>query len=205
VKGKVSYLEIAIDFLFKDTSDLLIFQSGVQSSWRYFPASGTAPSSYTGAKKSVSKSLAYTKIEPFGMGGDVWTCPRARFERRLRYLGVSPVELGNLPNKFSGLWVISIAAADSLVVHEVNHWAEFVQIAKAFGIASALTHFPKQRANLLKLLKQCRVEWWKPATYMKNWEETVSTQLRLHLACNQLHDVAHTSTPSKSASAVIGP
>ena len=89
-KGKVSYLEVAIDFLFKDTWDLLIHKSGVHSSYRYFPLSGAAPSVYTGAVKSASKSAAYTKTKPKIVGatrstpsGRGWSAGSATWATRL--------------------------------------------------------------------------------------------------------------------------
>ena len=105
-----------------------------------------------------------------------------RLERKERYLGLRPVELGGLKNLFADVNVFSISAAESLTNHQLKVWTPFLQKAKVFGVASALAHFPTQRKHLLALLGQCRVPWWKPATYMAHWDLTVAEQLRLSTA-----------------------
>lgn len=182
VDGRVSYLEIAIDFLLKDTADVLIHKAGAQKSKRFFPPSGAPPTSYAGAVKSVSKSVAYTKASPKVLNGYILNSPRARIERRLRNLGLPPVKLLGLSNKFANVEVYSIAAAESLANHQIKNWKPFLQKAKMVGVASALADFPVHRKQLLASLGKCRVPWWKPATYMTNWEQTVAQQLRLSLA-----------------------
>lgn len=182
VKGKVSYLEVAIDFLFKDTADLLIHKSGVQTSYRFFPPHGAAPTVYAGAVNSASKSVAYTKTRPKIMGGHTFNAQQARVERRVRHLGVRPLELGGLKNLFAHVHIFSISKAESLTNDQIKGWNSFLQAVKVLGVASALTNFPAHRKQLLALLSQSQVSWWKPATYMAQWEQVVAKQLRLSLA-----------------------
>jgi hypothetical protein len=177
--GRVSKLEVAIDFLFKDTADLLIHKPGVHTSYRFFPPLGMPASVYAGAVKSTSISVAYNKTKPSILGGHTMNAKRARVERRVRYLGLRPVELGGLKNLFADLGIFSISAAESLTNHQLMAWPSFLQKAKVFGVASALAKFPVHRKQLLGLLSQCRVPWWKPATYMAQWDQTVAEQLRL--------------------------
>lgn len=180
--GTVSYLEVAIDFLFKDTADLLIHKPGVHISKRFFPPSGAPPTVYTGAVKSASKSAAYTKTKPSIIGGHTLNAKRVRVERRVRQLGVPPSELGGLKNLFADLGIFSISAAEALANNQIKPLSLFLQKAKVFGVASALAKFPQHRKQLLGLLSQCRVPWWKPATYMAQWDQTVTDQLRLPVA-----------------------
>ena len=182
VHGKVSYLEVAIDFLLKDTADLLIHKPGVQGSYRYFPGNGTAPSVYAGSVTSASKSVAYTSTKPRTVGGHTFNAKRARVELRFRHLGHHPVALGGLGNRFEHVHLFSISAAEALTNLQLKAWPHFLQKAKMFNVASALAHFPARRKQLLAVLGQCQVPWWKPTTYMAQWEQTVAKQLRLGLA-----------------------
>jgi hypothetical protein len=88
------------------------------------------------------------------------------------------VELRGLKNLFAHVHIFSISAAESLT-GQIQAWVPFLQKAKIVGVASALAEFPKYRKQLLALLQQARVPWWTPATYMREWEQTVARQLRL--------------------------
>ena len=175
----MSYLEIAIDFLFKDTWDLLIHRPGVQSSFTYF-AGKIGPSRYAGARKSTTRLVAYMKDKPVCVGGDVFTSNRVRIELRKRYLGCSPLTLGELPNQFTNVRLYSVTAAEALEDHQMEAWPSFLHSAKQDNVASALAKFPHQRKQIHALLDKCRVPWWTPEQYMANWKQTVA-RLRLSL------------------------
>ena len=92
------------------------------------------------------------------------------------------MKLGAQKNLFANVDLFSISAAESLTDHELKAWPPFLEKAKVFGVASALAKFPEDRKQLLALLGQCRVPWWKPTTYMVDWDQTVAQQLRLPTA-----------------------
>jgi len=179
--GRVSKIEIAIDFLSKDSSDLLAHKAGIQYSHYFYPVVGGARTIYLGSLKG-DKVAIYTKMLPKHIAGHTWEAKRARIEVRRRHLGIPPVELKGIPNPFVPVRIYSISAAQSLPVKPQIPWKPFLQLADANGIAHALRLFPKHRKSLLGHLDQCRVPWWTPGKYLEKWETTVARQLRLHLA-----------------------
>ena len=179
VAGKVSKLEIAIDYLFKNTLDLLVHKPGVQGSQVYFPHTGAPPTLYVGSLHSPSRYVAYTGWKDKVLGQQLLTQQVMRIEARKRNISMSPADLGDLPNQFSGVSLFSIAAAEALGGTSVKEWGCFLGAAKMVGVATALGYYPQQRKKLLTLLSQCCVPWWKPTSCVTHWKQIVDTQLRL--------------------------
>ena len=95
VNGKVSYLEVAVDFLFKDTWDLLTHMPGAHTSLRFFPAEwDRANVLHWSAEEYVGIGELYEGQALRARRANV-ECLRARFERRLRHLGRHPSNSGS--------------------------------------------------------------------------------------------------------------
>jgi hypothetical protein len=185
-QGRVSRLEVAFDFLFNQTCDVLTYVAGTTRSARYFPPAGGAPTSYTGGAKGHLVTAAYTKLDPFMVGGHEFTASRARVELRFRHLGVQPLELvgaaGALVRASScRLEIYSLSKAQQQC-DVPKCWAKFLALASEKNVPAALQMFPNARKALLGTLRCCHASWWKPLTQSADWEEAASKQLRLHLA-----------------------
>lgn len=173
--ARVSYIEIAHDFLNKDTAFYLPYHSASRTSEFHKNPDGSNGSAYLGSKKSSKRYCVYDKakqlIETQGKSN---LKKRMRVEVRLRKTGLKPVQLvDGLENPFQGLELLDVQTLVDL--SDEAAWVDFVQACRCVGTASALKQCNKKLRKLYKArLESAKVGWWDANQWWSKWPSAVA-------------------------------
>jgi hypothetical protein len=201
-RGRISYAEVATDYPWKASDDLLVHLMQSASSARFIDGAQLG-TQYSGGRESAHQLSCYDKSLERWQKGQPWPFAQTfRIEMRLR-TKMTSAEVIALNHPYSRVRVYSLSKAASLSTEKPAAWSAFLACARVSGVAAALTnlggthgHYKRQR--LLQLLSQCQVDWFDPNLFSKNWPATTAVALGItprivELApmdvCNQLHSV----------------
>ena len=157
--GKVSYLEIARDFVGVDKQDLLPWTAHTKKGdiWQKGNEKGSI---YVGSKDSPRQFCIYDKrLQLIAKGQH---CPHqslVRVEARLRNTGILARDLDQIEDPFQALHIASLSKARAL--SKEKQWQLFIQDASNNGTSMA---FPKLSKHYRKIYREqlfeCAVKWW---------------------------------------------
>ena len=157
--GKVSYLEIARDFVGVDKQDLLPWTAHTKKGdiWQKGSEKGAI---YVGSKDSPRQFVIYDKrLQLIAKGQH---CPHqslVRVEARLRNTGILARDLDQIEDPFQALHIASLSKARAL--SKEKQWQLFIQDASNNGTSMA---FPKLSKHYRKIYREqlfeCAVKWW---------------------------------------------
>lgn len=157
--GKISYLEIARDFVGVDKQDLLpwtvhtkkgdIWQKGIEKG-----------SIYIGGKDSPRQFVIYDKRLQLIAKGQHCPYPSlVRIEARLRNTGIPARDLDQLEDPFQALHIASLSKARAL--SKEKQWQFFIQNASNNGASMAFSQLSKHYRKIYReRLNECAVKWW---------------------------------------------
>jgi hypothetical protein len=157
--GKVSYLEIARDFVGVDKQDLLPWTARTKKGniWQKGIEKGAI---YVGHKDSPRRFVVYDKRRQLIAKG--LPCPHpslVRVEARLKNPGILVKDLDHLEDSFQVLHISSLSKARAL--SKEKQWQLFIQDASNNGTSMA---FPKLSKHYRKIYREqlfeCAVKWW---------------------------------------------
>ena len=157
--GKVSYLEIARDFVGVDKQDLLPWTAHTKKGdiWQKGSEKGAI---YVGSKDSPRQFVIYDKrLQLIAKGQH---CPHqslVRVEARLRNTGILARDLDQLEDPFQALHIASLSKARAL--SKEKHWQSFIQNASNNGASMAFSELSKHYRKIYReRLTECAVKWW---------------------------------------------
>ena len=157
--GKVSYLEIARDFVGVDKQDLLPWTAHTKKGdiWQKGNEKGSI---YVGSKDSPRQFCIYDKrLQLIAKGQH---CPHpslVRVETRLRHPDVLARDLDQLKDPFQALHVASLSKARAL--SKEKQWQLFIQNASSNGASMAFSELSKHYRKIYReRLTECAVKWW---------------------------------------------
>ena len=160
--GRISYLEIARDFMGVDKDDLLPWTSHARKGhiWKENDQKGTI---YIGSKDSPRQFVIYDKrLQLIAKG---LPCPYPsilRVEARIKNSGLMAKELESLDVEaiFKPLHVASLSKARELSKEKA--WRSFIETASNQGVIAALSPLSKHYRKIYRdNLMQCLVSWCK--------------------------------------------
>ena len=157
--GKISYLEIARDFVGVDKQDLLPWTAHTKKGdiWQKGNEKGSI---YVGSKDSPRQFCIYDKrLQLIAKGQH---CPHpslVRVETRLRQPDVLARDLDQLEDPFQALHVASLSKARAL--SKEKQWQLFIQNASSNGASMAFSELSKHYRKIYReRLTECAVKWW---------------------------------------------
>ena len=157
--GKVSYIEIARDFVGVDKQDLLPWTAHTKKGdiWQKGSEKGAI---YVGSKDSPRQFVIYDKrLQLIAKG---LTCPHpslVRVEARLRNPGILARDLDQLEDPFQALHIASLSKARAL--SKEKQWQFFIQNASNNGVSMAFSALSKHyRKTYRERLTECAAKWW---------------------------------------------
>lgn len=157
--GKVSYLEIARDFVGVDKQDLLPWTTHTKKGdiWQKGNEKGSI---YVGSKDSPRQFVIYDKrLQLIAKGQH---CPHpslVRVEARLRNTGILARDLDQLEDPFQALHIASLSKARAL--SKEKQWQSFIQNASNNGASMAFFEPSKHYRKIYReRLTECAVKWW---------------------------------------------
>lgn len=157
--GKVSYLEIARDFVGVDKQDLLPWTAHAKKSdiWQKGNEKGAI---YVGSEDSPRQFVIYDKRLQLIAKGQHCPCPSlVRVEARLRSPGIMATDLDQLEDPFPHLHIASLSKARAL--SKEKRWHNFIENASNHGASSAFSQLSKHYRKIYReLLNECAVKWW---------------------------------------------
>lgn len=157
--GKISYLEIARDFVGVDKQDLLPWTAHAKKGdiWQKVGEKGAI---YVGGKDSSRQFVIYDKRLQLIAKGQHCPCPSlVRVEARLRSPGIMATELGQLEDPFPHLHIASLSKARAL--SKEKQWHNFIENASNHGVSSAFSQLSKHYRKIYReRLNECAVKWW---------------------------------------------
>ncbi|MDM7948293.1 hypothetical protein [Hydrogenophaga sp.] len=170
-QSRVSYLEIAKDFVNKAYPEFFPYHPNVKLSKIYFgKKDGEKGSTNLGSVASVRRFCVYDKAKQLveEQSGSNFE-KLIRVEVRLRKTGMSPYELlEGLENPFHGLRILSVQKLLSTSQEEA--WLAFVEQCRCVGTAQALGACSKQNRKLYKTrLDDASVDWWDSSKTWAGW------------------------------------
>jgi len=173
--GRVTRLDVAVDIVGVNISDLLVnVQTSGKQHW-YYSANGKQETGYFGIVKgdNNAKWKAYNKRQQLK---DTTETPVAQADGGLShtrleytYTPMKPLPLlGDLPNRFTEVSVAYPTAPKGIKHHD---WAFFVDSCSRRGEAAALALMPegKTRNRYQNALKIAHAEFWRPAKIWEAW------------------------------------
>jgi len=175
VHGAISYLEIAADFVGRNTSEILIFRPYVNAT--VDGSKKVINTYYLGSRKSARTTVAYNRgSHPGATPAEKAWSNLMRVEVRLRRPKIAPVDLGALKTPFAQVHVcdfesLKAKAGDDPMAIEVLNACRMAGSPVAFSI------HPKYRKPIMKLAASNHAPWWQPANLMNKWQSTVARQL----------------------------
>lgn len=173
--ARVSYIEIAHDFLNKDVALYLPYHPTARTSKFHKNSDGSKGSAYLGSPKSNKRYCVYDKakqlIETQGKSN---LKKRMRVEARLRKTGLKPINLvDGLENPFQGLELLDVRKLVDL--SDEAAWVDFVQACRSVGTAGALKPCNKKLRKLYKArLESAKVGWWDANHWWSKWPSAVA-------------------------------
>ena len=157
--GKVSYIEIARDFVGVDKQDLLPWTAHAKKGdiWQKGSEKGAI---YVGSKDSPRQFVIYDKrLQLIAKGQH---CPHpslVRIEARLRNTGIPARDLDQLENPFQALHIASLSKARAL--SKEKQWQSFIQNSSNSGASMAFSQLSKHYRKIYReRLNECAVKWW---------------------------------------------
>lgn len=157
--GKISYLEIARDFVGVDKQDLLPWTAHAKKGdiWQ---KGGEKGAIYVGGKDSPRQFVIYDKRLQLIAKGQHCPCSSlVRVEARLRSPGIMATELGQLEDPFPHLHIASLSKARAL--SKEKQWHNFIENASNHGASSAFSQLSKHYRKIYReRLNECTVKWW---------------------------------------------
>ena len=159
--GKVSYLEIARDFVGVEKESILPWTSHSRKGDIFKDhKQGTNGAIYIGSKDSPRQFCIYDKrLQLIAKGQH---CPHpslVRVEARLRHPGILAKDLGQLEDPFQALHIASLSKARAL--SKEKQWRNFIQGASNDGAAKAFSELSKHYRKIYReRLTECAVKWW---------------------------------------------
>lgn len=157
--GKISYLEIARDFVGVDKQDLLPW-TGHAKKGDIWQKGGEKGAIYVGGKDSSRQFVIYDKRLQLIAKGQHCPYPSlVRVEARLRSPGIMVTELGQLEDPFPHLHIASLSKARAL--SKEKQWHNFIENASNHGVSSAFSQLSKHYRKIYReRLNECAVKWW---------------------------------------------
>lgn len=157
--GKVSYLEIARDFVGVNKQDLLPWTAHAKSGdiWQKGNEKGAI---YVGSKDSPRQFVIYDKrLQLIAKGQH---CPQSslvRVEVRLRHPGILARELDQLEAPFQSLHIASLSKARTF--SKEKQWQSFIQNSSNNGASTAFSKLSKHYRKIYReRLIECAAKWW---------------------------------------------
>jgi hypothetical protein len=179
LKGKVSRIDLTVDFTGIHIDDLLVAYPGMQVSKGYYK-SGNTETLYLGGYECAKLVVLYDKAQQVRhlnakkqMKLEIPTDPTTRLEIRLRPdLGLTGLQ--TLGNPFLKL---ILAAVSSIQPHPEQVWKLFMAVAKVRGAHDALLMIDDkyQRKVYRERLGCGTPPWWKPETLWIAWSGLLAT------------------------------
>ena len=160
-EGKISYLEIARDFVGVEKESILPWTSHSRKGDIFKDhKQGTNGAIYIGSKDSPRQFCIYDKrLQLIAKGQH---CPHpslVRVEARLRHPGILAKDLGQLEDPFQALHIASLSKARAL--SKEKQWQSFIQNASNDGAAKAFSELSKHYRKIYReRLTECAVKWW---------------------------------------------
>lgn len=183
VKGVVSYVEVAADFVGRHTSEILIFQPYIRATTD--GSKKILSTYYLGSRSSARTTVAYNRAEHPGASGHekAWS-QLMRVEVRLRRPKIVPICLGTLKNPFTSIHVCEFETLKAKLGDDPKA-IDFLYACRMAGSPQAFSIFPEFRKPMMKLAAASHAAWWRPSGLMDTWEATVSQQIGMDvLACS---------------------
>ena len=157
--GKVSYFEIARDFVGVDKQDLLPWTAHAKKGdiWQKGNEKGAI---YVGSKDSPRQFVIYDKRLQLIAKGQHCPCHLlVRVEARLRSPGIMATDLDQLEDPFPHLHIASLSKARAL--SKEKQWHNFIENASNHGASSAFSQLSKHYRKIYReRLNECTVKWW---------------------------------------------
>ena len=157
--GKVSYLEIARDFVGVDKQDLLPWTTHTKKGdiWQKGTEKGAI---YVGSKDSPRQFCIYDKrLQLIAKGQHCQHPSLVRVEARLRSPGVQARDLDQLEDPFQALHIASLSKARAF--SKEKQWQLFIQNASNNGASMAFHNLSKHYRRIYReQLFECAVKWW---------------------------------------------
>lgn len=159
--GKVSYLEIARDFVGVEKESILPWTSHSRKGDIFKDhKQGTNGAIYIGSKDSPRQFCIYDKrLQLIAKGQH---CPHpslVRVEARLRHPGILAKDLGQLEDPFQALHIASLSKARAL--SKEKQWQSFIQNASNNTASTAFSELSKHYRKIYReRLTECAVKWW---------------------------------------------
>lgn len=157
--GKISYIEIARDFVGVDKQDLLPWTAHAKKGdiWQNGNEKGAI---YVGSQDSPRQFVIYDKrLQLIAKGQH---CPHpslVRVEARLRSPGIMAIELDQLEDPFPHLHIARLSKARAL--SKEKQWHNFIENASNHGASSAFSQLSKHYRKIYRgRLNECTVKWW---------------------------------------------
>lgn len=178
LNAKVTYLELALDFLNKNNADYLLHSARARRSYVYPEKSGRKGSQYVGSIDSVRRFCFYDKARQLKEkhGGSPFH-KLVRMEARLKKTGLTAYELfENLENPFPHVELLSLQtlreAADDVA------WSAFLEGCELQGVALSLWACDEETRALYKSrLQAAKVQWWDPTKAWESWPKAFTSIL----------------------------
>lgn len=178
LSAKVTYLELAVDYLNKTNAEYLPHSAKARRSFVYQEKAGLKGSQYVGSLDSVRRFCFYDKARQLKEkhGGSPFH-KLVRVEARLKKTGLKACELfEKLKNPFPHLELLSlqtlrIAAGDVA-------WSEFLDACEVQGVALSLWACDEETRAVYKArLQAAKVEWWDAAKVWEGWPKAFTAIL----------------------------
>ena len=160
-EGKISYLEIARDFVGVEKESILPWTSHSRKGDIFKDhKQGTNGAIYIGSKDSPRQFCIYDKrLQLIAKGQH---CPHpslVRVEARLRHPGILAKDLGQLEDPFQALHIASLSKARAL--SKEKQWQSFIQNASNNTASTAFSELSKHYRKIYReRLTECAVKWW---------------------------------------------
>lgn len=157
--GKMSYLEIARDFIGVNKQDLFPWTAHAKKGdiWQKGIEKGSI---YVGGKDSPRQFVIYDKRLQLIAKGQHCPYPSlVRVEVRLRHPGILARDLDQLEDPFQSLHIASFSKARAL--SKEKQWQSFIQNASNNGASMAFSQLSKHYRKIYReRLTECTAKWW---------------------------------------------
>lgn len=159
--GKVSYLEIARDFVGVEKESILPWTSHSRKGDIFKDhQQGTKGAIYIGSKDSPRQFCIYDKrLQLIAKG---LPCPHPsllRVEARLRNPGILARDIDQPQDPFQSLHIASLSKTEDF--SKEKQWRNFIQGASNDGAAKAFSQLTKHHRKIYReRLSECAVKWW---------------------------------------------
>lgn len=160
-EGKISYLEIARDFVGVEKESILPWTSHSRKGDIFKDhKQGTNGAIYIGSKDSPRQFCLYDKrLQLIAKG---LPCPPPsllRVEARLRNPGILARDIDQLQDPFQSLHIASLSKTEDF--SKEKQWRNFIQGASNDGAAKAFSQLKKHHRKIYReILSECAVKWW---------------------------------------------